>query len=265
MPPTNSSVVANRTGYQSILRLQVAIREDASSYTETFSEGVISAASRWHKKFDELHAAAKLSDRQLDALHALAASTANDIALMSNSNPKRDDGTDEGWGQFHRIMQAKIKTGVDELTTAFEEYISRTPVKLDIEKHWRTIGPKSLFAADAVLQGDVITTDFSVTDTCIAYGPYLSLPAGHYRATFYFNYNAPISTSNCLIGIDVAANGEALSRSQINAQSLLKGHEIISVMFKHTASEDLLEFRVFINGKPMKGKLTFLGIGIDRE
>lgn len=250
--------------YQPSLRLLVSLRDDADQYVEDFGEGVISASNVWHTKIEDLHAAGKISHRQMEALHKCVQFTASDLATTAVPNSRDESGERCGWEELHRSMKTKLVSGIDQLVVDYETSV-QPAVPFSQSVHWQKIPASKLFVADAVSVDEVIMTKFSPTDVCMAFGPYIQLPAAKYIAKFYFEYSARGTTSTCFVGVDVASSGDPIARRQINIQSLLGSKPEIVLPFVNSIPESYLEFRIFINGRPHEGELSFIGIGVDKD
>jgi len=89
------------------------------------------------------------------------------------------------------------------------------------------------------------------------YGPYSSLPAGTWVATWDLNTALAVRQSYPVI-LDVAVNGVAI------AQRRMVPGEPFSIQFMHHGGPDYLEFRVYADGSLSPGALSFGGVSLVR-
>jgi SAM-dependent methyltransferase len=110
-----------------------------------------------------------------------------------------------------------------------------------------------------------LETDFSVTDACIFYGPYVRLPLGEQEAIFHVkaiglgdqDLASPIT-------FDVAQDSIRIGSVEVvgfEGNNLLC-QEKVTVRFHNTAPESLFEFRIFTSGRPFDGTLAFFGVSL---
>ncbi len=110
-------------------------------------------------------------------------------------------------------------------------------------------------------------TDFSVSDRCLVWRPYVALPVGDYRAKFFFETigldDRPV---NCRVVLDVAQNFRQICSTAIEGtdgyKSLKDGSAILQ--FTNKIPESNFEFRLSTFGKRLGLKLRFEGVYLER-
>jgi SAM-dependent methyltransferase len=108
-----------------------------------------------------------------------------------------------------------------------------------------------------------LETDFSLTDTCIIFGPYVSLAAGEYEVKYLFEaIGLDEQALASEITLDIAQN-----TNRIGSMSLigLEGARILregsaTLRFFNSIPGAYFEFRVFTTGRPFPGKFSFGGV-----
>jgi SAM-dependent methyltransferase len=112
-----------------------------------------------------------------------------------------------------------------------------------------------------------IETDFSSTDACIIYGPYVQLPVGKQEATFYVEATGlGDQVLSHPITFDVAQDMHRIASIEaIGAAGadLLRDGRVV-VHFDNNAPESFFEFRIFTEGRPFAGSLAFFGVSVRR-
>jgi hypothetical protein len=113
----------------------------------------------------------------------------------------------------------------------------------------------------------VMETDFSASDDCMVYGPYIRLSTGQHEATFHIKaiglgdqaLGSPITFD---IGQDTVriASVELLGEQGSN---VLRGGQVV-VHFHNSAPESVFEFRVYTSGQPFQGSFAFFGVSLRR-
>lgn len=149
-------------------------------------------------------------------------------------------------------------------------------IELVLEKtrppYW-TMGGDRYSAADfrshvlPVVHPFFMETDFSVTDTCVIYGPYVRLPPGEQEATFHVKalgledqeLASPITFD---VGQDMIriASVEVVGRE---GNKLLRSEKIM-LRFRNDSPEAFFEFRIYTSGQPFRGTLVFFGVSLRR-
>jgi hypothetical protein len=107
-------------------------------------------------------------------------------------------------------------------------------------------------------------TDFSVTDACVFWGPYIRLPAGEYDVTFHF-HAAGLDDQKIAspVEFDIARNTRRVmvaSLGQNQRDTLRAGR--LTLRLKHTDTDAMIEFRTHTTGKPFAGELRFSGVTV---
>jgi hypothetical protein len=112
-----------------------------------------------------------------------------------------------------------------------------------------------------------LETDFSVTDTCIVYGPYVQLPSGEQEAVFHVKANGLWDQELASpITFDVAQDMIRIASVEVvglDGNELLR-NEKITLRFHNDAPESLFEFRIFTAGRPFHGSFVFFGVSLRR-
>jgi SAM-dependent methyltransferase len=149
-------------------------------------------------------------------------------------------------------------------------------IELVLEKiqppYW-TIGGDRYSAAEfrshvlPVVHPFLIETDFSCTDACVIYGPYVRLPSGEQEATFHVKTTgledqelaSPITFD---VGRDMIriASVEVVGRK---GNKLLRSEKIM-LRFRNDTPESFFEFRIYTSGRPFQGRLVFFGVSLRR-
>ena len=111
--------------------------------------------------------------------------------------------------------------------------------------------------------GDVWRSDFSTTDSCLVYGPYVRLPWGEYEVTFdLVAEGLGEEDLASLIIVDVAANTSAIATAHLTgkdgADTLRTGRVRLSLY--NDSANAIYEFRVSAAGRPFDGHLLFKGV-----
>jgi SAM-dependent methyltransferase len=114
-----------------------------------------------------------------------------------------------------------------------------------------------------------LETDFSLTDACPIYGPYVPLAAGNYEVKYFFEaMGIEDQELTSEITLDVAQD---VGRRRITSITLLgaEGNRVIrdgtvSLRFANDTPESLFEFRIFTSGRPFRGTLRFYGVWLER-
>lgn len=112
-----------------------------------------------------------------------------------------------------------------------------------------------------------VETDFTVTDTCIIWGPYQKLQAGDYNVRYFFEAididSQPLASE---IHLDVAQNMNPLTSVRIvgeHGNRVLRAGSI-DLQFSNSIAGSYFEFRIYTYGQPFRGKLRFYGVSLDR-
>jgi SAM-dependent methyltransferase len=112
-----------------------------------------------------------------------------------------------------------------------------------------------------------LQTDFSVTDTCIVYGPYVRLPPGEHEATFHIKATGLGDQDLASpITFDVAQNMTRIASVEavgLDGNNLLR-NEKVTLRFRNNNQESLFEFRIFTEGRPFHGTFVFFGVSLRR-
>jgi hypothetical protein len=110
-----------------------------------------------------------------------------------------------------------------------------------------------------------IETDFSVSDTCFIYGPYIRLPYGDFNVTFHFEtIGLDENALNSPIEFDVAHDAARIAGITAVGEAgvaLLKTGKV-TIPFSNGAPKGLFEFRIWTYGRPFDGKLVFKGASV---
>jgi hypothetical protein len=128
---------------------------------------------------------------------------------------------------------------------------------------------KSHFPADNFQSGYIERsdagwrTDFSVTDTCIVYGPYIRLPQGEYEAVFHVATTGLTEKAlHSRIEVDVAAAMSTVNSLDLTGAAgadLLRSGKI-TLPFYNGQPNALFEFRLSTFGRPFNGTMLFTGV-----
>lgn len=112
-----------------------------------------------------------------------------------------------------------------------------------------------------------IETDFSVTDACIVYGPYVRLPLGEQDATFHVKaLGVGDQELASPITFDVAQDRIRIASVDVvgrDGANLLRS-EKVAVQFRNNTPDSFFEFRIFTAGRPFHGTFAFFGVSLRR-
>jgi len=111
--------------------------------------------------------------------------------------------------------------------------------------------------------------DFSPTDVCAIYGPYVPLAAGSYEVKYFFE---AIGIGDQELAAEITFDvAQDVGRRRIASVTLLgaQGNRVIrngtvSLRFANDTPESLFEFRVLTSGQPFQGTLRFYGVWLER-
>jgi len=165
------------------------------------------------------------------------------------------------WNFADLAMEMVRKSGDTELlaqvlTLLDCQFVASAPAEI----------PAADFRSDCLtLREGVWRTDFSVSDTYVAYGPYIRLPYGEFEATFHLAAvglgEQPLRSP---IRLDVAANTAALDVFDLigaeGGDRLREG--AIRLRFFNSQPKAMFEFRIATFGRPFEGELHFSGVTI---
>jgi SAM-dependent methyltransferase len=112
-----------------------------------------------------------------------------------------------------------------------------------------------------------IETDFSVTDACVVYGPYVKLSLGQQEVTFHVKA-VGLADQDLIspISFDVAQDMVKVSSVEVvgrEGNNLLRNEKVM-LGFRNDDRESLFEFRIHTSGRPFQGKLVFFGVSLRR-
>jgi SAM-dependent methyltransferase len=114
----------------------------------------------------------------------------------------------------------------------------------------------------------VLETDFSITDNCVAYGPYVRLPAGEHEATFHVRaIGLGDQELASPITFDVAQDAIRIASVELVG---LEGSNVlrqatVSLSFNNNIPESVFEFRIYASGQPFQGTFVFFGVSLRRQ
>jgi len=112
-----------------------------------------------------------------------------------------------------------------------------------------------------------LETDFSVTDACVIWGPYVRLAAGNYEVKYFFEAigieDKPLESA---LVLDIGQNTKRIASISLNGadgnRTLREGSA--SLRFSNEIPGAAFEFRVETFGRPFPGKFRFFGVSLDR-
>ena len=110
-------------------------------------------------------------------------------------------------------------------------------------------------------------TDFSVGDTHVIYGPYVSLPPGRFRATFGLQLSGlRFGLKRTRITVDVAHDGSnIIAAREITADRITSAiNEGVPLEFVNNGGYGTFEFRVHTSGRPLRAMMGFSGVRLDQ-
>ena len=146
------------------------------------------------------------------------------------------------------------------------DYAERTRDRLTRDVN-AVLGPDR-FQSRMSHQGDFRhETDFTVTDTHVIFGPYLSLPAGEYRARFDISWRGSgLGRRPARVTLEVAQGAsDVLATRLLQAGSIRRGGKDKFVL-PFTIRDEVTpcEFRVHAAGRPWRAVLGFGGVKLER-
>jgi FkbM family methyltransferase len=198
----------------------------------------------WGDSFYVKAAATALSEEKLDRDVAIAGA-----ALVSQ------------WNFWDLALEMLRKSGDEHLFNQASDLLGARFV----EPGRMHIGAKD-FRSNVLRKddGSSWSTDFSTTDRCIIFGPYVRLPRGDLEAIFHFTQTGLSDGLASPIVLDVAVDRIRLDSVSLEgsagAQMLWSG--AVKLSFFNGSPNGVFEFRVDTAGKPFDGVLTFHGVEV---
>ncbi len=110
-------------------------------------------------------------------------------------------------------------------------------------------------------------TDFTITDTHVIFGPYLSLPAGEYRARFDISLRGSgFGRRPARVTLDVAQGASDVLAARLLDAGMIRrgGKHGLDLTFTITDEVTPCEFRVHAAGRPLRAVLGFGGVKLER-
>jgi ADP-heptose:LPS heptosyltransferase len=109
-------------------------------------------------------------------------------------------------------------------------------------------------------------TNFSVSNQHLIYGPYISLPAGRYRATFGLQVSGlRLALRRVRLKLDVCFGQSTVAERDLTADQLRgSAGDAITIDFTNPADQDNCEFRVLAFGRPPFASLSFYGVRVEK-
>src|SRR5271166_6015555 len=103
----------------------------------------------------------------------------------------------------------------------------------------------------------VLETDFSESDDCVAYGPYVRLSTGGHAATFHIEA-VGLGDQELVspITFDIAQDTRRIASVEFvgpEASNVLRNEEVV-LCFDNNAPESVFEFRIYASGRPFQGR-----------
>jgi len=113
----------------------------------------------------------------------------------------------------------------------------------------------------------VLVTDFSVSDDCLVWGPYVRLPTGEHEATFHIKaiglggeeLASPITFD---VGQDMIPIA-SVRVVGLEGNKVLRNEKVV-LRFHNNAPESVFEFRIYASGHPFQGTFKFFGVSLRR-
>jgi FkbM family methyltransferase len=119
----------------------------------------------------------------------------------------------------------------------------------------------------APLQRSCLETDFSATDDCMVYGPYVRLPWGELEVTFHIRaFGLGEQELSSRIALDIAQDTTRVASVDLlgaDGAEVLRSGEVKLQVF-NSAPRALFEFRIYTSGRPFNGKLAFYGASVQQ-
>lgn len=112
-----------------------------------------------------------------------------------------------------------------------------------------------------------ISTDFTITDDYVVFGPYVCLPPGQYEVCFHVRAVGPLAAGLASeIGLDVAEETLTIAAITLIGEqgAKLLSAEMIKLSFASKSYTSKFEFRVLTRGRPFEGTFIFLGVTLQR-
>jgi hypothetical protein len=115
------------------------------------------------------------------------------------------------------------------------------------------------------LEGGRIVSDAEVENTHVASGPYYRLATGRYVAGFLLRVDGEVEPgTQAGLVLDVAdGEGRLLSRlrlTEAHLRALARSRMHVRLPFRHDRADAVLQFRVYVEGRPILGRLEFFGV-----
>ncbi len=109
-------------------------------------------------------------------------------------------------------------------------------------------------------------TNFSVSNQHLIYGPYISLPAGRFRATFGLQVSGlRLALRRVRLKLDVCFGQNTVALRELTAEQLrATSGDAITLEFTNPEEQQNCEFRVLAYGRPLFATLSFFGVQLER-
>jgi len=110
-------------------------------------------------------------------------------------------------------------------------------------------------------------TNFSVSNQHLIYGPYIRLPAGRFRATFWLQVSGlRLALRRVRLKLDVCFGQNTVAERTLTANQLRgKAGDSITLEFTNPEEQKNCEFRILAFGRPPYASLSFFGVQLEKR
>jgi len=109
-------------------------------------------------------------------------------------------------------------------------------------------------------------TNFSVSNQHLIYGPYIRIPAGRFRATFWLQVSGlRLALRRVRLQLDVCFGQNIVAARALTANQLRgKAGDAITLDFTNPEEQKNCEFRILAFGRPAYANLSFFGVQLEK-
>ncbi len=178
-----------------------------------------------------------------------------------------DDDTRFLLGEVDAAMRCGIglvaRTPLLDVALPPEHPIRDTPTGLDAAD--RALGPARFESRMPFRHAVFHETDFRPQEGHAVYGPYLTLPVGHFTALFDLQLDGwKLGLKGTAVTLDVARDGEIVASKRLRGAALRALPEAgVGLEFDNDDPLARHEFRIHIAGQPRRTRLRFGGVRLD--
>lgn len=127
------------------------------------------------------------------------------------------------------------------------------------------IGAAAFQTNAAEKRGDRIVIRFVPTDCHVVYGPYKRLPPGSYSVEFLLEVEAGAGASAGQLVLEVVNTNDRFYATRRLSGAELHGGTSTLLEFENAQPDSAIEFRIYAQGRPTTGFLSFRGVSVSRR